>query len=244
MHAKLALVITEHFEFEHYVDDNMRNIPDHYHAHGRPGRRLLRSRAEAQGITVSGEGGRPPRASWPPSPPPSARTASRERGGRGPRGAGGAPARGREVRRGDPTGSGPHSVAFEIDFCSSVIADGAVLLGAFDGEPRTVCLSRRGSTRPSKVKGRRGRWLGPQFLHVSRPHRRRGAARALWDAAAELARGAGTESIYVSATPTGSAIGFYLRQGCRLADPVHPALFAHEPEDIHLVCALGAERET
>ena len=20
--------------FEHYVDDNMRNIPDHYHAHG------------------------------------------------------------------------------------------------------------------------------------------------------------------------------------------------------------------
>ena len=26
----------EYFEFEHYVDDNMRNIPDHYHAHGRP----------------------------------------------------------------------------------------------------------------------------------------------------------------------------------------------------------------
>ena len=25
-----------HFEFEHYVDDNMRNIPDHYHAHARP----------------------------------------------------------------------------------------------------------------------------------------------------------------------------------------------------------------
>ena len=21
---------------EHYVDDNMRNIPDHYHAHARP----------------------------------------------------------------------------------------------------------------------------------------------------------------------------------------------------------------
>ena len=36
MHAKLASVISEHFEFEHYVDDNMRNIPDHYHAHARP----------------------------------------------------------------------------------------------------------------------------------------------------------------------------------------------------------------
>ena len=34
--------------FEHYVDDNMRNIPDHYHAHASPGRRLLRSRLEAQ----------------------------------------------------------------------------------------------------------------------------------------------------------------------------------------------------
>jgi hypothetical protein len=38
-------------------------------------------------------------------------------------------------------------------------------------------------------------------------------------------------SIYVSAAPTGSAVGFYLNQGCQLADPVHPALFAKEPED-------------
>ncbi len=36
MMTKLKLVVTEHFDFEHYVDDNMRNIPDHYHAHARP----------------------------------------------------------------------------------------------------------------------------------------------------------------------------------------------------------------
>ena len=36
MHAQLAAVVAEHFTFEHYVDDNMRNIPDHYHAHARP----------------------------------------------------------------------------------------------------------------------------------------------------------------------------------------------------------------
>ena len=36
LHARLAVVVVEHFEFEHYVDDNMRNIPDHYHAHARP----------------------------------------------------------------------------------------------------------------------------------------------------------------------------------------------------------------
>ena len=36
LHERLAAVVTTHFEFEHYVDDNMRNIPDHYHAHARP----------------------------------------------------------------------------------------------------------------------------------------------------------------------------------------------------------------
>jgi GNAT superfamily N-acetyltransferase len=140
-----------------------------------------------------------------------------------------------EVPPWDPTGTGPHSVAAKIDFCASALAAGAILLGAFE-EEQTLGLA---AVNPS-FEARRA-WLA--LLHVSRPHRRRGAARALWDAAADLARAAGAESMYVSATPTGSAVGFYLRQGCQLADPVHPALFADEPEDIHLVCALGAGRE-
>jgi hypothetical protein len=50
LHARLAAVVAEFFEFEHYVDDNMRNIPDHYHAHARPrggffGHGLARKRA-------------------------------------------------------------------------------------------------------------------------------------------------------------------------------------------------------
>lgn len=36
LHEKLATVVTEHFEFEMRIDDNMRTIPDHYHAHARP----------------------------------------------------------------------------------------------------------------------------------------------------------------------------------------------------------------
>ena len=36
LHERLANVVATHFDFEHYVDDNMRNIPDHYHAHARP----------------------------------------------------------------------------------------------------------------------------------------------------------------------------------------------------------------
>lgn len=38
LHARLAAVVAEHFDDVHYVDDNMRNIPDHYHAHARPRR--------------------------------------------------------------------------------------------------------------------------------------------------------------------------------------------------------------
>jgi hypothetical protein len=36
MHERLAEVVATYFSFEHYVDDNMRQIPDHYHAHARP----------------------------------------------------------------------------------------------------------------------------------------------------------------------------------------------------------------
>jgi len=36
LHRRLAEVVQVHFDFEHYIDDNMRNIPDHYHAHARP----------------------------------------------------------------------------------------------------------------------------------------------------------------------------------------------------------------
>jgi len=136
-----------------------------------------------------------------------------------------------EIPTWDPTGSGPYSVAAKVNFCASLIADGAVLFGAFDQE-QPVGVAVVDPTFESRLA-----WMA--FLHVSRPHRRQGAARALWGAAVDLALAAGAESIYVSAVPTGSAVGFYLRQGCRLADPVHPALFAKEPEDIHLVRSLA-----
>jgi len=135
-----------------------------------------------------------------------------------------------EIPAWDPSGSGPHSVAHQIEFCRSLIAGGGTLLGAFDEE------SVMGLAAVDPVFEPPMAWLG--YLHVSRAYRRRGAAQALWDAAVDLARRAGAVSIYVSATPTGSALGFYFAQGCRLASPVHAALYEKEPEDIHLVCSL------
>ena len=134
----------------------------------------------------------------------------------------------------DPDGAGEHSVTSHIAFCASVIEAGGVLFGAFAGDDEDAEVMGLATVHPTFEPGLA--WLAT--LHVSRPHRRRGAASALWDAAIALAREAGARSLYVSATPTGSAIGFYLGRGCRLADPVHPQLFAHEPDDIHLVCPL------
>ncbi|MSV57211.1 MAG: hypothetical protein F2909_01240 [Actinobacteria bacterium] len=35
LHSRLLSVATSVFDYEPYIDDNMRNIPDHYHAHAR-----------------------------------------------------------------------------------------------------------------------------------------------------------------------------------------------------------------
>lgn len=133
-------------------------------------------------------------------------------------------------------GSGENSVASHMAFYAKVVADGAVLLGAFDDNGEVMGLA---SVHPTFEQGLA--WLGT--LHVSQVHRRRGVTSALWDVGFALARQAGAQSLYVSATPTGSAVGFYLSRGCQLADPVHPGLFADEPDDIHLACVLASARK-
>jgi GNAT superfamily N-acetyltransferase len=136
-----------------------------------------------------------------------------------------------EIPTWQPTGSGPHTVTGHIEFCRPLLAGGAVLLGVLDEmQPAGLAV-----VDPAFEPGLA--WLA--WLHVTRPYRRRGVGRALWASATDAARLGDARSMYVSATPTGSAVGFYLSQGCRLADPPHPALLASEPDDIHLVCPLA-----
>lgn len=128
-------------------------------------------------------------------------------------------------------GTGDFSVAGVIEEWRPVVAAGAVLMGAFERDELLGLVIVERSLEPGLA------WLA--FLHVSRQHRRRGVATALWSAAEAVAAEADAESMYVSAAPSGSAVGFYLSRGCRLADPPHPELLAKEPEDIHLVCPIG-----
>jgi ribosomal protein S18 acetylase RimI-like enzyme len=125
---------------------------------------------------------------------------------------------------------GPHSAASKIEFCQDRIGRGGELFGVFDGDTIAGVAVVEPHFDPPTA------WLS--FLHVSRPFRRCGAASALWRAAVDRAVAASAESLYVSATPTGSAVGFYLAQGCVLADPPRSDLFEEEPDDIHLVLPL------
>lgn len=136
-----------------------------------------------------------------------------------------------EVPPWDREGTGEHSVGNLVDHFRPIVDAGAALLGAYEGDEFLGLAVVDGAFEPGMA------WLG--LLHVSRQHRRRGAASALWAAAAEIGRNAGAGSMYVSATPSSSAVGFYLDRGCELADPPHPDLLADEPEDIHFVCSIG-----
>ncbi len=77
-------------------------------------------------------------------------------------------------------------------------------------------------------------------LFVDDAYRRRGVATALMEEASRLARADGAQELYVSATPSESAVGFYTSQGFTLARPVNAELYEREPDDIHMVRALSS----
>ena len=48
----------------------------------------------------------------------------------------------------------------------------------------------------------------------------------------------GHKRLYVSATESKSAVGFYLSQGFVPTQDAHPDLYALEPDDIHMIKIL------
>ena len=76
------------------------------------------------------------------------------------------------------------------------------------------------------------------FLHVTAAHRRSGVGTALLDACRREAKMRGKKRLYISATPSESAVGFYTSRGAVPLEKPDPGLFAKEPEDIHMVLEL------
>lgn len=106
---------------------------------------------------------------------------------------------------------------------------GGTFYGAFEGE-----ILIGAAVLESRFIGRGQDQLQLKFLHVSQRHRRTGLGCTLFERAVTRARELGARRLYVSATPSENTIRFYLRRGCRVTDEIDAALFALEPEDIHL----------
>lgn len=129
-------------------------------------------------------------------------------------------------------GEGEHSINGMINFCSKHVDSGGRIIGAFNES----CLVGVGVVTPEVRPG----MAQLAFLHVSQKYRRRGIAVRLTEEMTNVARDTGAERMYVSATPSESAVGFYLSQGFVPTKAPLKELYELEPEDIHMVKDLRA----
>jgi ribosomal protein S18 acetylase RimI-like enzyme len=110
------------------------------------------------------------------------------------------------------------------------LKEGGENLGAFDGDLLVGYATLRHDLEPGTAQ--------LDSLYVSRDYRRQGIASRLTAEVIRLAQEQGAERLYVSATPSGSAVGFYQSHGFRLVEKVNAELYALEPEDIHMIRSL------
>jgi len=136
----------------------------------------------------------------------------------------------RHVVRGWPPGERERDGATLLDCFDR----GGTFYGAFEGDALVGA-----AVLESRFIGRARDTLQLKFLHVSRRHRGTGLGTLLLGMAVTRASALGARRLYVSATPTENTVQFYLRRGCRVTDEVDPALFALEPDDIHLELELS-----
>ena len=122
------------------------------------------------------------------------------------------------------------SLLARIKEWSSLLDQGSVLLGALDAEVLAGFAIFR--PRLTETMGQLA------VLHVSKDYRRQGVAKALTTEVCKMAIESGATSLYVSATSTGSALGFYQSQGFQVAEKAHAELYALEPDDIHMIKTL------
>lgn len=117
-----------------------------------------------------------------------------------------------------------------VEFCHGHMRNGAEALGAFDGAVLVGIGMMTPHVQPQVAQ--------LSFLHVSNGYRRRGIATRLMNELMPRAKEAGHKSVYVTASPTRSAVSFYRHFGFTPTDQMIPHLFELEPEDIHMIATF------
>ena len=129
-------------------------------------------------------------------------------------------------RRGDHE----HSVQGKVKAWQPTLDRGGTLVGAFDADTLVgfAIYQRHLAEGMANLA----------VLHVSRSYRRKGIASLLVEEIARLARADSARRVYVSATPSGPTVEFYRSHGFEPTDEPNEALFALEPDDIHMILEL------
>lgn len=125
-------------------------------------------------------------------------------------------------------GTDEYSLQAQITFCREHLAKNGRMLGAFNIDQTLVGI---GIIEPNIEPG----ITQLAFLYTSNAFRRQGIAQQLVANLSAEAKRLGNHSLYVSATPSGSAVGFYLSQGFEVTDNPIPKLLELEPEDIQML---------
>jgi GNAT superfamily N-acetyltransferase len=128
------------------------------------------------------------------------------------------------------SGDHEHSVQRRVEAWQPILDRGGTLVGAFD----TDTLVGFAIYRPDLAV----EMANLAALFVSRSYRRKGIGALLAEEVARLARADGARHLYVSATPSGPTVEFYRSRGFEPTDQPNEALFALEPDDIHMIREL------
>ncbi|MEW4282080.1 GNAT family N-acetyltransferase [Priestia koreensis] len=127
----------------------------------------------------------------------------------------------------------PEGISEIIHTLSPIIKNNGHLVGAIDQDRLIGVAVLGGEWLPMHEKT-----LQMAFLYVSNGYRRQKVAQRLMDHVVFRVKEKGAMQLYVSATETNSALGFYFRYGFTIAKHVDPALFLKEPLDIHLIMPI------
>lgn len=107
---------------------------------------------------------------------------------------------------------------------------GGLFIGAYAGEQLIAAV-----VVDARPVGDYPHYRQLAFLHVSHICRGRGLASRLYRQAMELTKAQGVEGFYISSTTTRHTVEFYLHQGAKPVMQPDKALYALEPDDIHLL---------
>jgi GNAT superfamily N-acetyltransferase len=138
-----------------------------------------------------------------------------------------------EAHNFDVPGWHPDTIAETTPLLYEMFDRGARSFAAFDGGQLAGA-----SVLDTLPRGERGDLLQLELLHVGRDYRGQGLGTRLFEQARTAARALGARGLYISATPSENTVRFYQRRGATLLAVPDPALFALEPEDIHLECPV------